>query len=391
LSVVHSPSSVVHSPSSVVHGPSLSAANSVTLSRPEFHVLQDGLFIPFGDFDHEVGIQRWDEAAANELLADLRADSAGRPVYRGHPDGTDLAQLWPDRDAKGWIADGEITVYNAQRGVKFRPRYNADGVDIVENAKLKFPSPFWHMRLVGHAENGRPIARPDRLISMGLVNNPNIPVPAVANSEAQPNRKPSGPESAANQEDPMREKLIQMLQALGMEPPADATDDALLEMLQGKVTAAVATANEATQTAEEEKAKAESEKTNAANARKLAAGALVDRAIVEGKLPKAKRDEMIGKFDANFAAANSALEVLQPVIPLGPARSAGVAARNANVQAQNLEAANARQEFKGKVEVEEHRLRGTMSAANGQRIHDLAWENVRRAHQDLYTKAYTKE
>lgn len=378
----------------------LSAANQSVLTSASFVVVQDGLFIPFGDYPqiaHDARgrevpvIQRWDSAAANAVIADLAATAAGKPVYRGHPDVPSLAVEWPDKDAKGWIHSANIATHDGRPGVVFAPKYNSDGVDIVTNAKLKFPSPYFSLSPTGASIDGARIVMPATLISMGLVNNPNIPVPAVANAApSQPGGEPATP-----QEDAMREQLIAMLTAAGIAVPEGATDEQLVELVKTGMTAAANTAEqaeaarvEADRAKSEAEAKAKAEGVAAANARQLAAGAIVDLAIVQGRVTKAKRADWLGQFNANFAAANSAIAALDPVLPVGPGRTGALGARNAALQDQGLAAANARMEFRGLVEVEEGRLRSTMQSATPGRVREIAWANVQRQHKEVFDRAY---
>ena len=366
------------------------AANAATLAAPGFTVLQeDGLFVPFGDFPHAVGIQRFDAEAANAIITALAGNPDGVPVYRGHPDVPSMAAEYPDKDAKGWIGSGEITAHNGVPGCRFRVKYNADGLDIIRQAKLKFPSPFWSMRLVGPAANGRRIVTPTALISIGLVNNPNIPVPAVANSAA-PQPQPGGL-PANEKENAMREKLIAMLKAASVEVPEGATDEQLLALVQQTVSTANAETEAQKQKSTEATAVAEAEKTNAANARTAAAGAIVDLAIVQGRLPQAKREEWLGKFTANFAAANSAIAVLDPILPGGAARTSGLHGRQQGINAEELDAANARKEFLSLVDQEQSRLTGVLGANSAPRAREMAWEGVRRSSASLYARAYPKK
>jgi len=354
------------------------AANGATLQAAEFVVLQDGLFIPFGDWPNERGLQRWNIEAANRLLANLRKVAAGRPVYRGHPDVPWMKDDWPNKEAVGWISGGTVEAHNGQSGVMFKVKYNADGQDIVSQAKLKFPSPYWRLRVVETAANGERVIQPFELISIGLLNDPQIPVPAVANQRTPPQTGDTA----------MRDLLIQMLQAASVEVPDNATDAQLVELADGRITAANQAQAEAVQTAANATAQAEAHQTNAANARKSAAGAIVDLAIAQGKVPQAKRDEWLGKFETDFTAANSAIQVLDPILPLGGSKTGDLAKRNTDLQQQEAEAANARADFLVKVEEEKGRLGQTMTAANAQRVHEMAWGNVRRANADLYATAY---
>ena len=193
----------------------------------------------------------------------------------------------------------------------------------------------------------------------------------------------------------MREQLIAMLKAAGIEVPEDATDEQLVEIANTTLQTANNEAEEAQSKAvEEEQARTEAEEkekvqeTNAANARVTAANAIVDLAVVQGKVPQAKRAEWLGKFKDNFTAANGAIQLLDPVLPIGSSKTGNLGKRNNELQDQNLDAANARAEFRSLVEVEESRLRGTMTAANSGRAHALAWGNIKRGNQEIYTRAY---
>ncbi len=193
----------------------------------------------------------------------------------------------------------------------------------------------------------------------------------------------------------MREQLIAMLTAAGIAVPEGATDEQLVELVKTGMTAAANTAEqaeaarvEADRAKSEAEAKAKAEGVAAANARQLAAGAIVDLAIVQGRVTKAKRADWLGQFNANFAAANSAIAALDPVLPVGPGRTGALGARNAALQDQGLAAANARMEFRGLVEVEEGRLRSTMQSATPGRVREIAWANVQRQHKEVFDRAY---
>jgi len=66
------------------------------------------------------------------------------------------------------------------RGVRFACKWSAAGKELIGNGHYMYYSPYWGMQPAGFA-NGRQQFRPVQLVSMGLVNDPNIPVPAMAN------------------------------------------------------------------------------------------------------------------------------------------------------------------------------------------------------------------
>lgn len=363
------------------------AANAATLAAPGFTLLQeDGLFVPFGDFPHAVGLQRFDASAANALIAALAANPNGQPIYRGHPDVPGMAEDWPDKDAKGWIHAAAITAHNGRPGCRFTVKYNEDGLEIVRQAKLKFPSPFWKLRVIGKSDDGRRIVAPTELVSIGLVNNPNIPVPAVANA-ATPQPQPGGQPAKSEENTAMREKLIAMLQAASVEVPENATDEQLVELVKTTLGAAVAAAATATQAGTEASAVAEAQKVNAANSRKIAAEAIVDLAILQGRVSLGKRPDVLKQFETNFAAANANILALDPVLPLCTSKNLG--SRQQGLDTANLDAANARKEFLSLVTQEEARLGSVLSASNSAaQAREMAWENIRRSNAALYARAY---
>lgn len=127
------------------------------------------IHVPFGTWDYDdATTQTLDRAHALAIAADLKekvaAGEPGLPVYQGHPDVPEYAGKYPDKGALGWIR--EILV-------------NDDGMDLVvawdRDPRKGFGwfSPYW----TGEAKAARDGKREvvvDGLVSVGLVNNPNI-------------------------------------------------------------------------------------------------------------------------------------------------------------------------------------------------------------------------
>jgi hypothetical protein len=139
---------------------------------------------PIGTFPHARGYQVVDTPALaaliknfNSFLARLGRRFAGVPFYIGHPDVPGYESVYNDRKAYGWIMDLELR----DDGLYGRPKWSAAGHDLIANGHFKFLSPYWEATKIG-MKDGKPLFRPTLLISVGLTNEPNLPVLPLANS-----------------------------------------------------------------------------------------------------------------------------------------------------------------------------------------------------------------
>lgn len=150
----------------------------------QFTVLQEEWLqlSPYGDYPHARGVQRIDRAAAEAMVAqfDSFTGRAGRlfggvPFYAGHPDLPGASEL-ADRKAYGWV----VELAAREDGLYGRVKWSDAGLDLLRNAHYRFLSPFWEAKEIA-VEAGRRIYRPVTLLSVGLTNQPNIPVKPLAN------------------------------------------------------------------------------------------------------------------------------------------------------------------------------------------------------------------
>jgi hypothetical protein len=169
-------------------------ANEFAVTEPEWLQLS-----PYGDFPHGRGMQRVSEASAREMVARFNSfrSRAGRlfgglPIYVGHPDVAGANEL-ADRKAYGWIVEIEAR----DDGFYGRAKWSEAGIGLLRNAHFKYLSPFWEAREAS-MENGRRLFTPVALISVGLTNQPNIPVRPLANeaNKANVNLSAGEPEAA---------------------------------------------------------------------------------------------------------------------------------------------------------------------------------------------------
>ncbi len=152
----------------------------------EFAVIQpDWLQLsPYGEFPHSRGLQRVDRAAVDVLVAQFNSFRGrlgrlfgGVPFYIGHPDVPNASDL-ADRKAYGWVNQLEAR----EDGLYGLVKWSDAGLDLLKNAYFKYLSPYWEAREIGN-QNGRRVYQPVALVSVGLTNQPNIPVRPLANEQ----------------------------------------------------------------------------------------------------------------------------------------------------------------------------------------------------------------
>lgn len=309
--------------------------------------------IPYGDFANTRGQlqcqQRFDRTAAEEMVgyyrnawSRIKRAFTGLPIYRGHPDLADtvrterkraakagdqakVAELdalvneierrYPDKAVYGTVADMEAR----ERGLALKIVLTGDGSGLVNEEGLTGFSPHW-LATDLPSERGVLVKRPRILLSLGLTARPNIPGTSLVNE---------GPDFPT-----MNKTLaLQILAALGQPLANEATDEQINAGLQSalpKVQALTARpeptalANEQTaRTAAETKlAEAQTALANERTAHqatvKARNTALLDAAILAGRITEAQRPTWAARLDANFAAESAALANEQPALKTTP-------------------------------------------------------------------------
>ncbi len=211
---------------------------------------EDGwlLLSPFGDFNHSNGLQKFTHQSADRMASNFNSllAKAGRalrgvpgvPIFVGHPDDPSFSGKTGHSDtrAHAWIEG----VQARANGLFIKPKWSETGEAILANAHYRFLSPRWAMRHI----RGRDF-EPVKLISVGLTNQPNIPVPAIANEE-------QSQKSTQTQSIIMNELIKKLFAKLGFanekieaflnKGEGAPTEDEIL----GKVDAALAASNEKT-------------------------------------------------------------------------------------------------------------------------------------------------
>ena len=278
------------------------------------------LVAPYGSFNHRVGVQRFDEQSADEIIDKYksiwarlkRAAGFGTtiPVHLGHPDVGDdgrpgISSKHLDKSVYGKVADLAKSPEGLVAKIDWQPDFG-----LLPHG-LRF-SPFWLMRPLSKG-----VYRPIFLASLGLTQTPNIPATAAANSI-------EGETLTENQtkENDMIKELLKLLgyseevaQKYIDKSEGAPSEDEIKAKLKAVLDGAEKTEAAETAQAEAEKKLAEA-KAAAANDRAAAAEIVVNAAIKAGKLTEADRAARMDslKRASNFVAAANEIEALPVVV-----------------------------------------------------------------------------
>ena len=281
------------------------------------------LVAPYGNFNHRVGVQRFDEQSADEIIDKYksiwarlkRATGFGTtiPVHLGHPDVGDdgrpgISSKHLDKSVYGKVADLAKSPEGLMAKIDWQPDFG-----LLPHG-LRF-SPFWLMRPLSKG-----VYRPTFLASLGLTPTPNIPATAAANSIEG---------NFTEKQTKENEMIKELLKLLGYSDEAtqkyiDKSEGAPSEdEIKAKLKAVLDEAKNA-EAAESAQAEAEKKlaeaKAAAANDRAAAAEIVVNAAIKAGKLTEADRAARTDslKKATDFVAAANEIEALPVVVETKP-------------------------------------------------------------------------
>lgn len=262
---------------------------------------------PIGDFPHAKGLQRVDKAAVdamanqfNSLLARAgRALFGGVPFYVGHPDVPQLANEYPDKKAYGWVKALEARA----DGLYGQVEWSEPGKTMLANKHYKYFSPYWDAKVLG-VENKRTVYQPTALLSVGLTNQPNLPVKPLANEKD-------------NDMEPTM-KLAAIVALLGLANTATeaevTTEISRIKTEAGKVTGLANEKTTAATALQNEQTAHTTTKTALANAIKQRNTLALDNAVKAGKITAAQRAEWETKLTENWDENSKALANTAPAI-----------------------------------------------------------------------------
>ena len=377
-----------------------------------FDVQQDGkLFVPFGEYPHAKGLQKFDRASGEKMVAAFNSiaskvsrwlTKAGAPIYKGHPDVPGRPDSNPAAPAVGWVT--KIAVEND--GVSFDVKWGDEGKKAVENCEFRFYSPHWNCQRVAGG------IQPVELLSIGLTNNPRINVPAIANDTAANDMtaKVIGelrtlfglPEGATVEQlnDKVRQEWWkvrahqELICILGLNETT-ATEEAILAAARGlkekddKLTKAendLATAQGDLGAAQNSQNLAE---LSAAKHRKNQIGARIDVLVHGNKLTAAQRDEQLTKLVAlaNDVDVDAAIAELGKAtkLPIGaPPLSKDLGKKNSD----SIKAANDRQgQISAVVAEEEAKVAKEYPHLAPSARYDIAFNRARKTNPAIFGNA----
>ncbi len=284
---------------------------------------------PFGRFPHRVGMQVFDQKAANAIVGLFNSAKdrlarlwRGLPIFVGHPDLDPKA--YPDHKKYGSLQALEVR----DDGLYGKAKWSAAGKEIVNSEHYDFQSPLWNMEPVPNEAGS---FRPVELISVGLTNRPNIP------------GKPVGANTTADQPDPMKDKLITRFNLKPLEGASEVTDAQIEQALDAERAAAneKPTLAEQLRVANEGKAKAEREKgeeaTRAANERKARITERLTTAANTGRITDAEKAGWQTRLETDFDGALTALNALPEKMNVRASNTADLGQRNGGAVAMTRE------------------------------------------------------
>jgi len=294
----------------------ISVAHEMPAGEPQ----PDEIPVPYGTrktlaMGPEVGEieETFDRSGAEAIAAHIAARKGkkgfkGYPVYQGHPDApAPIGSKYPNKAAVGWIT----AVDPGDTEAVFHVRWLAN-----PGEGFSHFSPYWG----GTFDASKKLLVVTVLKSLGLTNDPDYDDMALPH-EGEGSDQPAGTPAQPKKETRMDPKAIAKL--LGL--PETATEE--------EINAAIGAALKAKADAEAQAKKAGEEKQAAETAleheRKARRGAILDRAVEDGRITAAERDVWDARLahEKSFDAECKALEALPAKLKTAPsAKAAGARA-----------------------------------------------------------------
>lgn len=288
----------------------------VCLSNSFLVLQQDWLAIPYGDFMHSDGIQRFTRDAGRKIQSSfnsLRSRAArafgGLPFYVGHPDHPAFADRHTDDTSYGWIME----IDSSGNEFRFRTKWSDAGRDIIGNARYKYFSPHWAATEIGN-ENGVPVWEPYELISVGFTNRPVIPVSPLANAQNTTQQEVAEMEwlkwlketlglSDESSDDQVKQAVANAKAAAEAKTRTEqnlTTANAEKTTLESKVQTLTGEKTALEQSLAGETTARQAAETNFANERKVRIETLVNAAVADGRITEADKEKWTADLGKDF-------------------------------------------------------------------------------------------
>lgn len=353
-------------------------------------------------------IQRCERSDGDALVADFNAFGskvrrffAGVNLFHGHPEPDLLRGARKDKP----VSLGLITELEAREdGLWGKAAVNEEGKAVLESTRGLYPSVFWWIAPdpKGAAVNGLPVHRPYTLKSVALVKQPNLAVAAINNGPTDPaapaeTNQPgaAGANGSGTLPHTMnKQQIIEALRKAGLTiadsaPEADIlaginslhTAQTAAQNAKAGVDTALAAANARATTAETALAAANGKVTElqtalaAANQARL--GAIVDGAVLAGKITQAEKPLYLARLSRDEATELAALNAMQPRF------NTGGSSINAKQEKDRLGAANnLRKQASALVDAKFEALTPEQKASG--RGMELAWTAAQNEKPELF-------
>jgi phage I-like protein len=282
----------------------------ITQITTPFSILQDEwvMLAPLGDHPHELGIQRFTPQFIqnmanrfNGFFAKLGRLFSGAPTFEGHHDIE--PDKYPNSRSYGWIMSLEARV----DGLWGRMTWTPEGREMLQNGAFKFVSPVFIGKPISQ-QNGQTIFEPIAFKSLALTNEPNLPLPPLAN---QKDNMQTITEILGLNADANADQILEAARSLR------ARNETLTNQLSTRgsematLQNTVAAHNSQLATARTDLANAIT-RADAAQMRLI--GMILDNAIRESRITLAQRDHWKTELEKDFAAAETALANQQPAL-----------------------------------------------------------------------------
>lgn len=269
-----------------------------------FAILQNEwvMLAPLGDHPHALGIQRFTPAFIqnmanrfNGFFARMGRLFSGAPTFEGHHDIE--PDKYPNSRSYGWIMALEART----DGLWGKMTWTPEGREMLQNGAFKFVSPVFLGKPIGH-ENGKTIFEPIAFKSLALTNEPNLPLPPLAN-EKDPMTTITELLDLPNEAS--AEDILQAVTRLkNAKPPLVAPELQAQADRATSLEAELATLQNTLVTRTSDLATTQ--------ARLIAM--ILDNSIRDGRITLAQRDEWKTKLEADLTAAETALANQAPAL-----------------------------------------------------------------------------
>lgn len=272
--------------------------------------------LPFGEWLHAAGYQRFQRPQAEQIVAHFRSIGGklkrafiGTPIFRGHPDNPAMANEYPDKTEYGQISDMEVR----PDGLAIRHILSNAGAALATKFGLDRISPNWYVRDTGEEKNGLKVYEPTSIRSMGLVKRPNIPNLSLVNEKESSTMKNRLVTLLTLANEATEDQIVAAVENLSKRPEPTALANAKDELAVAnakvvKLEADLAEANK----------RADAGAVALANERKSKIADKIDEAVKSGRITKADAPAWTKMLETDFEAGSRILANSKPALKTEP-------------------------------------------------------------------------